>query len=74
MQTLFYDTVKFDLIFKIITCAVALFSDNSWEWSKTEEEEGLHAVASCKVPVDEVLAAEVLHPSGNVGHKLHQHL
>lgn len=34
----------------------------------------LHAVASREVSVDEVLAAEVLHAAGNVGHKLHQHL
>ena len=34
----------------------------------------LHAVASGEVSVDEVLAAEVLHPSGNIGHKLYQHL
>lgn len=39
-----------------------------------EEEQGLHAVASCEVSMDEVLAAEVLHPSGNISHKLHQHL
>lgn len=41
---------------------------------RSEENEGLHAVASCEVSVDEVFAAEVLHPSGNIRHKLHQHL
>lgn len=39
-----------------------------------EGEQGLHAVASCEVSMDEVLATEVLHPSGNISHKLHQHL
>lgn len=34
----------------------------------------LHAVASSEVSVDEVLAAEVFHPSGDVCHKLYQHL
>lgn len=33
-----------------------------------------HAVSSRQVSVDEVLAAEVLHPPGNVRHELHQHL
>lgn len=71
MQTSSYDTITFYPIFKTV---LALFSDNSQECRKKEEEEGLHAVASCEVSVDEVLAAEVLHPSGNIGHKLHQHL
>lgn len=35
---------------------------------------GLHAVTSSEVSVDEVLAAEVLHPSGDICHELHQHL
>lgn len=35
---------------------------------------GLHAVTSSEVSVDEVLAAEVLHPSSDICHKLHQHL
>ena len=37
-------------------------------------EGNLHAVTSSEVAVDEVLVAEVLHPPGNVGHELHQHL
>lgn len=44
------------------------------ESKKWKQRLRLHAVASCKVSVDEVLAAEVLHPSGNISHKLYQHL
>jgi len=42
--------------------------------SGTVEGLCLHAVASGEVSVDEVLSAEVLHPSGNIGHELYQHL
>lgn len=36
--------------------------------------ERLHAVAGCQVPVNEVLAAKILHSPCNVCHKFHQHL
>lgn len=46
----------------------------NWENKIQKQRLCLHAVASCEVSVDEVLSAEVLHPSGNVSHELHQHL
>ena len=45
------------------------------QWQQTGGERlRLHAVSGSKVSVDEVFAAEVLHSSGNVSHKLYQHL